>query len=123
MLLSKLMLREQGYTDTLLELEIDTAIRTTAQHGIGNNPTYCHGDLGNLAVLRYAAQARGDTRLLDQAVSAYQYLFDEVLSKEWNQKNMKSGWSLSLMIGITGFGYSMLKNYAPDAVPEFLWLQ
>lgn len=123
MLLSKLMLKEQGYTDALLELELDTAIRTTGQHGIGNNPTYCHGDLGNLAVLRYAAQSRGDTRLMDQAVSAYQYLFDEVLSREWNQKNMKSGWSLSLMIGITGFGYSMLKNYAPDEVPEFLWLQ
>ncbi|WP_068613671.1 type 2 lanthipeptide synthetase LanM family protein [Paenibacillus tuaregi] len=123
MLVSKLLLLKTGYSDSQLEQEIETAVHTTMKYGIGNNPTYCHGDLGNLAALRFAGELTGNHQLLNQSNMAYQELFDQVLSKEWNQKNMKSGWSLSLMIGITGFGYSMLRQYAPDVVPEFLWLE
>lgn len=122
-LLGKTILKEHGYTDSLIDKEIHTAMNTAIRMGIGNNPTYCHGDLGTLSILNYAARVSKNEALRNQAIQTYQELYDRVLSKEWNSRRMKSGWTLSLMIGITGFGYSMLSNYEPGCVPEFLWLE
>ncbi|MBU3107033.1 type 2 lanthipeptide synthetase LanM family protein [Clostridium gasigenes] len=121
--LSKLMLKEDGYSDHLLEKEINDGLDSVMKFGLGNNPTYCHGDLGNLSIINYASKVLNKVELNNMSMNAYQELYENVLSKEWNRKKLKSSLSMSLMIGITGFGYSMLKNYAPDEVPEFLWLE
>ncbi|MDA1476954.1 type 2 lanthipeptide synthetase LanM family protein [Bacillus changyiensis] len=122
-LLSKLILKEHGFSDSRIDQEINIGISSTCLNGIGNNPTYCHGDLGNLAILNYASEITGQVDLKNKTIQTYQDLFDNVLSKEWNKKNLKCTWSVGLMIGITGFGYSMLRHYAPEIVSEFLWLK
>ena len=121
-LLSKLLLLNEGYSDSYISDELHIALETTYKHGIGNNPTYCHGDLGSLSILNFASESLQDKTLKDKTLSTYQDLFNNVLSKEWRLKNFRCCRSLGLMIGISGFGYSMIKNYAPEEIPEFLWL-
>ncbi|TCP70222.1 type 2 lanthipeptide synthetase LanM family protein [Baia soyae] len=122
-LLSKLMLQDSGYKDELLEREIQIGIDITKSKGFGNNPTYCHGDLGSLSILEYGAKVLGDSELKNQCYSTYQSLFEEVLSKSNLKERFRHAHSYSLMIGLSGFGYSMLQHYAPDDVPDFLRLQ
>lgn len=122
-LLGNAMLMKSGYHDDKLLSEINIGIKTTKNHCFGFNPTYCHGDLGNLAILNYVADVRTDTKLKNENLFTYQELYEKVLSKEWKKKDMKCCRTLGLMIGISGFGYSMIKNYEPSLVPEFLWLQ
>lgn len=47
-LLSRAMLKKYGYMDNELDNEINIAIETMKEKGFGNNPSLCHGDLGNM---------------------------------------------------------------------------
>ncbi|SFB45765.1 type 2 lanthipeptide synthetase LanM family protein [Clostridium frigidicarnis] len=122
-LLSKAILKENGFENKDLDRKLSIAINSTWLNGIGNNPTYCHGDLGSLAILNYAANVTNNVDLKNKSYATFQQLFDDVLSNNWKKRESRCTKSYSLMIGICGFGYSMLKNYAPDFVPEFLWLE
>ena len=42
--------------------EIDTALKTTLNHGFGQNHSLCHGDLGNIELLLQAGQIFNDSR-------------------------------------------------------------
>lgn len=123
-LLSKLMLYNAGYSEKYLLEEMKTALNLTKQLGFGNNPTYCHGDLGNMAILNYAGKTLGDFGLCNQTTHMFQQLYQQTLSSEWRNRNFKSCNTYGLMVGLSGWGYSMLSHYADfdDALPEFLWL-
>ncbi|MGG0901122.1 type 2 lanthipeptide synthetase LanM family protein [Bacillus subtilis] len=122
-LLSKLILKDNGFEDEYIEKEISTAIDSSIHNGIGNNPTYCHGDLGVLSILNYASDLTNNINLKNRCLRTYQDLFENVLAKKWRKKDLVCTRSYSLMIGLSGIGYSMIKNYAPEIVPNFLWLE
>ncbi|WP_338778484.1 type 2 lanthipeptide synthetase LanM family protein [Metabacillus sp. FJAT-52054] len=122
-LLSRLLLKRSGYTDDQIDSEIVTALSTTLSNGFGHNPSYCHGDLGNLSIVQLAAETFGDQQLQSQALSTFQQIFDQVLSKRWKEGVFRGTDSMSVMIGLTGFGYSLLKQYAPSIVPDILWFE
>lgn len=122
-LLSMAMLKKYGYNDPKIEDEINTAIKTTCEKGIGNNPTFCHGDLGNLTILQFVASVNKDEELMQRVYSTYSELFTKVLSKRWDKFDLRCTKSFSLLIGLTGFGYSMIKNYKTLMVPNFLALE
>lgn len=122
-LLSKLMMKEHGYEDRELDREIAIAIASTCANGIGNNPTYCHGDLGSLAILQYASRITNNRELGNRCIASFQQLYEDVLAGQWNKGSMRCTRSFSLLIGLAGIGYSLMKNYSPDSAPEFLWLE
>lgn len=122
-LLSKLILKDNGFEDEYIEKEISTAIDSSIHNGIGNNPTYCHGDLGVLSILNYASDLTNNINLKNRCLRTYQDLFENVLAMKWRKRDLVCTRSYSLMIGLSGIGYSMIKNYAPEIVPNFLWLE
>ncbi len=122
-LLSKLLLYREGYKDINIKEQIENAIKTTILQGFGNNVTYCHGDLGNLDILKFAGNILGKFELVDIERQTFQELYSNILSKQWRNKEFKSCNTFGLLIGLAGWGYSMLSHYAEKEVPHFLWIE
>lgn len=120
-LLSRIILKENGYNDELIDEEIKIALDTTINKGIGNNPCFCHGDLGNLSIIRYAAKVLDNKELYEKCDATFAELFNKVLSVRWNKGVFSGTESMGLMIGLGCFGYGLLKEIDNEKVPEILW--
>lgn len=121
-LLSKLLLSKNGFYYDDLNKEIEISLNNTKKYGIGNNPTYCHGDLGNLSILILASKLFKDTGIENKCHHIFQELYENILSKEWMNNKYKSTNNYGLMVGLSGWGYSMLSNYSKQEISNFLWL-
>ena len=120
-LLSNLILKEYGYNDEYLDKEIKIALDTTLKQGIGNNPCLCHGDLGNISIIKYAAKLLNDKELNNRCLNTFEDVYNNVLKVRWDKGVFSGTESMGLMIGLSSFGYSLLKEIAPYSVPEILW--
>ena len=102
--------------------EIRIALSKTVESHFGLNHCLCHGDLGNLDILRYAAQ-RADVRWWDEIGTR---LAAETLSTI-TQGGCSCGTGSSLeapglMVGLAGIGYGLLRLAYPERVPSVLVL-
>lgn len=122
-LLSRLILKENGYNDEFIDEEISVALDTTITKGIGNNPCFCHGDLGNLSIIKYAARMLGDEKLYKQCNTTFNELYNKVLSVRWNKGVFSGTESMGLMIGLGCFGYGLLKQIDNKNIPNILWFE
>ncbi len=122
-LLSKLLLFRYGYRDSMIKDEIFSAVQTVRKNGFGKSPTYCHGDLGNLAVIDLAGRVLNNVMLRNSVFNTFEELYTNTLSRNWNKKELKSCNSYGLMIGLSGWGYSLLSHYTDFEIPQFLWLE
>lgn len=96
--------------------ELDVAIQTTIEKGFGREYCLCHGDLGNLYILRSISKMsniRNEeiTRLTELTVG--KFLYDEKVEKDTPRLT-------SFMMGLTGAGYFLLSLLAPLPSPLFL---
>ena len=55
--------------------------------GIGISPTYCHGDLGNLSILREAGKVLESKEIVDKEIYTFQELYKNILSKNGEKKS------------------------------------
>ncbi|MBS7530593.1 type 2 lantipeptide synthetase LanM family protein [Hazenella sp. IB182353] len=122
-LLSRVMLKEAGYQDDLLEQEIEIALDTTLRKGFGNNYSLCHGDFGQLDIIQYAAEVLEKQDLKEIAESVKQQIFINMRETGWDRGISRGVESVGLMTGLSGFGMSLLKYYEPSLVPSILRLQ
>lgn len=120
-LLSKLLLREFGYHDELLDMEIKLAYDLTIKNSFGYNLTYCHGDLSALTIIRYYAKTMNNLQLESKCINVFQQLFDRI-KDNWESEKKTINKFNGLMLGASGLGFAMLKQYDFDNVDEFLWL-
>ena len=106
----------------LVEEELAIAVETTLKKGFGTNHSLCHGALGNLDFLLQAAELLDDPLLRTQV---YRVAADTVESMS------EHGWlcgvplgveSPSLMNGLAGICYGLLRLAVPDRVPSVLSL-
>jgi type 2 lantibiotic biosynthesis protein LanM len=93
----------------------------TLAHGFGNNPTYCHGDLGALEVVLLAE------RELPGLVGAgvgdlYPRLFTEVVERYEERADSKYSRINGLMLGHAGRAWSVLRHLDPATYPSVLVL-
>jgi len=58
--------------DPFIQKEIQIGIETTLKHGFGRDHSLCHGDIGNLDILMYAASKLQDKQL-NQIVERYSH--------------------------------------------------
>lgn len=122
-LLSRILIKEYGYNDDKIDIEIKNALNQTIKYGFGNNDTFCHGDIGNLAILQYVAKSLKDKKLENDCKYTFSKLVDYYISKRWDKPLLGHGEVCSLMVGMAGLGYSLLSNIDSDDLPEFLWLR
>lgn len=97
-------------------------IEATRRRGVGNNITYCHGDLSSLEILRSAASATRNQALATWERGAYARLARTDLSAYGRRRRNKYDHALSLMAGKAGAIWSLLRASAPDSYPSVLTL-
>ena len=103
--------------------EIRAAVRSTLAAGFGFNHSLCHGDLGNLELVREAGRVLGDAELTAEA----DRLAARIL-KRIEDEGPRCGASArteipGLMTGLAGIGYGLLRAAWPDRVPSVLLLE
>lgn len=94
--------------------------RLTLARGFGNNPTYCHGDLGSAEIVTIAAEevpGLFDRRLV---AGLYPRLFTDVIERYEERADTKYAYTTSLMVGRAGFAWSILRHLDPTAYPSVL---
>ena len=105
MILSKIILIEAGYRTELLENGLKRMVSQLAETGFGVTPCLCHGDMGSLIILKYAAAYLKDKTLITRCMnSAADYL-----DKNVDGKNISVREDWGLMTGITGMGFGLLE--------------
>jgi type 2 lantibiotic biosynthesis protein LanM len=102
--------------------EIRIALRKTVESDFGRNHCLCHGDLGNLDVLLYAAQRVDDSWWNEAGKRLASETLAEIAERGCLCGMQTSLASPGLMIGLAGIGYGLLRLACPERVPSVLVL-
>jgi lantibiotic modifying enzyme len=94
----------------------------SVRRGLGNNPSYCHGDLGTVEVLTLAErEVPGLLRPWDVG-DLYPRVFAQVVERYEQRFDTKYSYSNSLMVGQSGAAWSILHHLDPETYPSILRL-
>lgn len=121
-LLGRLLRIRAGAGDAGDDLAVRRALTVVRERGLGHNLGHCHGDAGNLEVLRLAAEVLDDHDLADFTARATDVLHDRVIRGCDVEPADKYALSSSLMLGTSGAGWALLRRLEPRETPAFLWL-
>jgi type 2 lantibiotic biosynthesis protein LanM len=108
--------------DPKLSQELDVALRTTVTHGFGQSHSLCHGDMGNLDLLLQASQVLDDSQWRVQTDRLASMILDSIQGYGWQCGGPEAVEIPSLMLGLAGIGYELLRLADPDWVPPVLML-
>jgi lantibiotic modifying enzyme len=108
--------------DPLLDTEIEAAVKTTLANGFGANHSLCHGDLGNLELLRGAADSFPASPWAATADRVTTGILSDIKQGGWRCGNPLTVESPGLLTGIAGIGYGLLRCAEPHSVPSVLML-
>ena len=103
--------------------EIRTAARATLAEGFGFNHSLCHGDLGNLELVREAGRVLQDEDLANKAERIAGGILAQI-----ERDGPRCGASIQneipgLLTGLAGIGYGLLRAARPDEIPSILLLE
>lgn len=121
-LLEKCFLKKSGYTDENLDKEFEIALKRTAELSIGCTNCYCHGDIGNLDIIYWAAELSGDNEMANRCANTYDETLQTNLSRLYAGKSFRGGDVVGLMLGSAGFGYSALRYAKPSEIKSIITL-
>ena len=107
-LLNRLSLKEDGYSDSLLDSEIEIGIRTLKQVGFGADYCLCHGDIGNLMILQQAAVLLQDGALQQQVRRNTERLATQLIERLKGSPDFLENAGFGLMTGLAGIGYGLI---------------
>ena len=117
--LARLLCRRH-INDPRFDAEIETALRTTLERGFGFNHSLCHGDLGNLELLRAAAHLWPESAWGEEAERMAAGILHSISHDGWLCGNPLAVESPGLMTGLAGIGYGLLRCAEPVNVPSIL---
>jgi len=110
------------FDDSAIRSEIDAAVHTTFDWGVGDNQSLCHGALGNLDFLLQAGRLLGDRDIAVSASGMTRAVLDDIASHGWKCGLPLSAESPGLMTGLAGIGYGLLRIADPSRIPSVLLL-
>jgi class II lanthipeptide synthase len=113
----------QQLDDKEVRREIETALITTLNRGLGHNHSLCHGDLGNLELLLQAGLVLKDERAHVEAYRHASNIVVSIASDKFVCGTPSSVESPGLMTGLAGIGYGLLRLADPALVPSVLVLE
>ncbi len=102
--------------------DLDIAIATTVDRGFGRNHSLCHGDLGNLDFLMQAARRLGDEDLARTCLRIQAMTIASIEAHGLLCGVPLGVQSPSMMNGLAGIGYGLLRAADPERVPSVLGL-
>lgn len=120
-LIEKTLLYHLGYRDNQLVWEMENSYQNTIKYGFGNNISICHGDLGNLMILKLYAKVMGsetDIKFINRFTEQLQRDYLKNYEIELNKSYVNFS---GLMIGICGIGDFLLDMYSEEKLVTYLW--
>jgi lantibiotic modifying enzyme len=121
--LSRLLCLPYVPEDSLVHLEIMTALSSTVDANIGRSHCLCHGDLGNSELLLQAAAKLGQPIWAARAANLAQTVRADIEAQGWKCGTPLGIQTPSLMVGLAGIGYGMLRNAQPHRIPAVMAMQ
>lgn len=121
--LYRLILKKYGYVDSDLDNEINYGLNYIMEHGFYCSSHYFNGHIGTLDVLKYASKILNDEKLYNRCQNTFDKLLDDVITPSIRNEIINGNEPLSLMSGVAGFGYSILRKYDEELVPDIIWFQ
>lgn len=113
-LLSRLEMKKNGYKDDFIDKEIIYLIHECKTKSMKRDMCLCHGDIGNLAILKYAADILGDRILAMECIATGRFFIEHSLN--FNRLKQEELWGM--MTGLSGVGLGLISlidnNYAAD---------
>ena len=111
-----------GPEDPEARREIEVAVRTTLDRGLGKSHILCHGDLGSLMIVARAADAldRDDWRA--EVARHVARIAGEIRSGGPEFASGRDDVSPGLFCGLAGVGYGLLYHACPRELPLVLGL-
>lgn len=103
--------------------DVEIALRTTLARGFGRNHSLCHGDLGNLDFVLQAADVLDDANLRARALEIEATILASIDASGFLCGVPLGVESPSLMNGLAGIGYGLLRAAHPARVPSVLVLE
>lgn len=85
MLLTKLYLVTNGYNDESIKMEIFKLIEQLIESGFGTDLSLCHGDMGSLHLLMYAANVMGDYKLKEECINTINDIANNFAERNWKK--------------------------------------
>ncbi|MCX0386937.1 type 2 lantipeptide synthetase LanM family protein [Clostridium perfringens] len=121
-LLSKIQMKKLGYNDSIIDNEILIALNQLINNGLGHDISLCHGDLGNISILKDAALYLNKKTLFKHIISTLEDISSSILDL-LNQESFKENEHNAFMIGLPGIGYELLRIGRESELPNILSLE
>ena len=112
----------QSIDHPILREDLAVAVETTLSQGFGTNHCLCHGALGNLDFLIQADEALGDAELRSRVARMTGSIMDSLTRDGWLCGVPLGVESPSLLNGLAGIGYGLLRIAEPSRIPSILAL-
>jgi type 2 lantibiotic biosynthesis protein LanM len=109
--------------DPEMPAEIRTAVGSTLTEGFGFNHCLCHGDLGNLELVREAGAALEDEALTAEAGRLAARILTQIETTGPRCGASTKTEVPGLLTGLAGIGYGLLRAADPGHVPSVLLLK
>ena len=100
--------------------DLERAVALLMKNGFGESHCLCHGDLGNLDILRQAAHALSREGWMEAADLVLADIITEIQTDGARCGNWLDLDSPGLMTGLAGIGYGLLREAGPALVPSIV---
>ena len=109
-------LRDSDQMEHLIIQDINRALEATELYGFSDNDCLCHGNLGNTEILLEFAYIYNDTEIEQIYMSARTKIAKDILNDNYDcARAYLYGYKIpGFMTGISGMGYSLLRDMHPE---------
>lgn len=119
--LSRVLLIKEGYYDDQLFEELKYSA-LVIKEALGRNQCVCHGDSGNLEILKLIGEATKDTSLCEYADTSITALANKIINREpLLYGDGKEIPTMGLFLGKSGVAYQMMRFFKWDSIPSILF--
>lgn len=123
-LLSRVGLFRSGIRSSAVMNDLENSLKAVKEQCFGKNYCLCHGDVGNLLILRAAAQATTDTKLAAETEANLNIALKEKIIPACTEGRLLGGYDDNgLFCGIAGLIYAICKFRCYDQIPDILELR
>ncbi|QAA31130.1 lanthionine synthetase LanC family protein [Clostridium manihotivorum] len=121
MLLSRLVLKKYCYVDDLMDVEVELLIKHFTNNSFEEAIDYYDGAIRNLEILEFAAEILDDKNLNNSCKNAFNKLLAYIEHFYLAENGSYLEKKLSLISGVVGCGYTLIRHYNKNIVPSILW--